>query len=80
MRCKQGEGFLGYFAVIDTETNWADQVMSIGAVVADCTTFSPIDVRYYILTPEFTIGGMYERIRKPQPVRRGRDPALRRTK
>ena len=51
---------MGYFAVIDTETNWADQVMSIGAVIADCDTFCPVDVRYYVLTPEFEIGGMYE--------------------
>ena len=25
---------MGKFAVIDTETNWADQVMSIGTVIA----------------------------------------------
>lgn len=80
MRCKQGEGFLRYFAVIDTETNWADQVMSIGAVVADCATFSPIDVRYYILTPEFTIGGMYENElfsqAEPEPIICSRQEAL----
>ena len=23
---------MGYFAVIDTETNWADQVMSMGSL------------------------------------------------
>ena len=51
---------MGYFAVIDTETNWIDQVMSIGAVIADCDTFQPIDARYYIVAPEFEIGGMYE--------------------
>ena len=26
---------MAYFAVIDTETNWIDQVMSIGTVIAD---------------------------------------------
>ncbi len=26
---------MGKFAVIDTETNWHDQVMSIGTVVAE---------------------------------------------
>ena len=51
---------MGFFAVIDTETNWADQVMSIGVVVAHCDTFCPTDARYYVLTPEFQIGGMYE--------------------
>ena len=30
---------MGKFAVIDTETNWADQVMSIGTVIADADTF-----------------------------------------
>ena len=51
---------MAIFAVIDTETNWADQVMSIGTVVADSDTFRPLDAKYHILTPEFEIGGMYE--------------------
>ena len=47
------------FAVIDTETNWADQVMSIGTVIADADTFQPVAAKYHIL-PEFCeIGGMY---------------------
>ena len=50
---------MGNFAVIDTETNWQDQVMSIGIVLADADTFRPIAARYYILTPEYQIGGMY---------------------
>ena len=33
---------MGYFAVIDTETNWEDQVMSIGSVIADAETFQPV--------------------------------------
>ena len=48
------------FAVIDTETNWIDQVMSIGIVIADCDTFEAVDSKYYVLTPEYEIGGMYE--------------------
>jgi len=48
------------FVVIDTETNWADQVMSIGTVIADSNTFQPIDTKYYILSTECLIGGMYE--------------------
>ena len=51
---------MGYFAVIDTETNWIDQVMSIGIVIADTDTFALTDHRYYILSPECDIGGMYE--------------------
>lgn len=51
---------MGRFAVIDTETNWIDQVMSIGTVIADAQTFQAVDAKYYVLTPEFEIGGMYE--------------------
>ena len=40
---------MGKFAVIDTETNWADQVMSIGTVIADSETFAPVDAKYHIL-------------------------------
>ncbi len=48
------------FAVIDTETNWVDKVMSIGIVIAEEDTFRPIDAKYHVLTPEYLIGGMYE--------------------
>ena len=37
------------FAVIDTETNWNDEVMSIGAVVADSETKEKVDSIYYII-------------------------------
>ncbi len=44
------------FAVIDTETNYDDEVISIGVVVAevkeDKSEFEAIDKRYYIITPE----------------------------
>ena len=48
-----------YIAVIDTETNWNDEVMSIGVVIADSSTFRPVDTKYYILNPESLRGGMY---------------------
>lgn len=51
---------MGKFAVIDTETNWADQVMSIGTVIADTDTFDAIEGKYHILPIECQIGGMYE--------------------
>ena len=51
---------MGRFAVIDTETNWIDQVMSIGCCIADTQSFSLIDAKYHILTPEFQVGGMYD--------------------
>ncbi|MCM1298402.1 MAG: hypothetical protein NC228_02455 [[Eubacterium] siraeum] len=50
---------MGRFAVIDTETTWSDEVMSVGAVVADSNDFSLIDKRYYILTPFKNHGGMF---------------------
>ncbi len=47
------------FAVIDTETNWNDAVMSIGVVIADSETKEKIDSVYYIIDPEYRVGGMY---------------------
>lgn len=46
-------------AVIDTETNWLDKVMSIGVVIAEVDTLNPIGYKYYILTPEYLDEGMY---------------------
>lgn len=51
---------MGHFAVIDTETNWADRVMSIGTVIADRDTFQIIAVKYHVLPLECEVGGMYE--------------------
>ena len=51
---------MGCFAVIDTETNWADQVMSIGTVIADTHTLEAIEAKYHILPLECEVGGMYE--------------------
>lgn len=47
------------FAVIDTETNWNDEVMSIGIVIADSKSKKKIDSLYYIITPEYRVGGMF---------------------
>ena len=47
------------FAVIDTETTWRDEVMSIGIAIADSADFKLIDKRYYILLPFKNHGGMY---------------------
>lgn len=46
-------------AVIDTETTWGDEVMSIGIAVADGESFKLTDKRYYILLPFKDHGGMY---------------------
>ena len=45
--------------MIDTETNWADQVMSIGCCLADADTFTPLEMKYHILPIECQIGGIY---------------------
>ncbi|MBD5583493.1 MAG: hypothetical protein HDQ88_00175 [Clostridia bacterium] len=47
------------FIVLDTETTWDNRVMSIGAVVADALTCTPIEAKYYIIDPEYRAGGMY---------------------
>ena len=47
------------FSVIDTETNWSDEVMSIGVVIADSTSLKPVKQFYFIITPECSSGGMY---------------------
>ena len=49
-------------AVIDTETNWDDKVMSIGVVLADAKTYKCVGARYYILDPEYKRGGMYSNV------------------
>lgn len=48
------------FAVIDTETNWADQVMSIGTAIVEGRTLEILESSYHILPIECEIGGMYE--------------------
>ncbi len=47
------------FAIVDTETNFDDQVMSIGIVIADTENYHPIEMKYYILNPEYKLGGMF---------------------
>ena len=51
---------MAYFAVIDTETNWADQVMSIGTVISEKESFRVVAVKYHVLPLECEVGGMYE--------------------
>ena len=49
----------GVFAVIDTETNWYNEVMSIGIALGDSSTFKCVGAKYYIIDPEYRKGGMY---------------------
>lgn len=56
------------FAVVDTETNWNDEVMSVGIVIADTETMEKIDSVYYIIDPEYRAGGMYaDELRLDEP-------------
>lgn len=56
---KKEEKTVDKFAVIDTETNRNDELMSIGVVVADSHTRKEIDAVYYIFDPEYRVGGMF---------------------
>ncbi len=47
-------------AVLDTETNWVDEVMSIGIVIADRETLKEKERRYYIITKAAEVGGMFD--------------------
>jgi hypothetical protein len=51
---------MDHFALIDTETNWHDQVMSIGTVIADGDTFKITAVKYHVLPLECQVGGMFD--------------------
>ena len=37
------------FAVLDTETTWSDEVMSLGVVIADEDGFEEVCGEYYIV-------------------------------
>lgn len=47
------------FAVIDTETNWDNEVMSIGIVIAEDGEFEAIDSKYIIFDEAARVGGMF---------------------
>ena len=49
-------------AVIDTETNWNDQVMSLGVAIADAFSFKLLGKRYYVFEPECYVGGIYSNV------------------
>ncbi len=51
-----------YFAVIDTETTWSNDVMSIGVVIADVENKEPICAECYIVDPVYKEGGMYSSV------------------
>lgn len=64
---------MDYFAVLDTETNWNNEVMSIGIVIAERDTFKKVDDIYFIFDPEYKVGGMFSMVlpvkgRKPKDI------------
>ncbi|MBQ6782429.1 MAG: hypothetical protein IJP63_00300 [Acholeplasmatales bacterium] len=52
------------FAVIDTETTWSDEVMSIGIVISNFDDYKIMDRIYYLFTPEYKTGGMFSYVLK----------------
>ena len=50
-----------WIAVIDTEINRKDEVMSLGVVIADAATFDKKEEKYYIIEPEHTVGGEHSK-------------------
>ena len=46
-------------AVLDTETNWDDCLMSLGVVTARDGEFLPLEKLYLVVDPEFRRGGIY---------------------
>ncbi len=52
------------FAVIDVETNYNNQVMSIGMVISDWENIDVINKKYFILQDEYLVGGIYADIAK----------------
>lgn len=64
---------MDFFAVIDIETNWNNEVMSVGIVIAEKDTFKKVDDLYFIFDPEYKVGGMFSRVlpvkeRKPKDI------------
>ena len=50
------------FAVIDTETNWNNEVMSVGIVIAEDGRFEAVDNKYIIFDEAARVGGMYSNV------------------
>ena len=48
-----------FIAVLDTETNWDNEVMSIGIVKADAESFILKESKYFVIDPEYWVTGIY---------------------
>lgn len=47
------------FAIIDTETNFNNEIMSIGLIIVNPNSMDILDKTYLIITPEYKIGGIF---------------------
>ncbi len=68
------------FAVIDTETTWSNEAMSIGVVIADAESFKIMDKKYLIIDPAYKESGMFSyalMLSKIKPLTCSRDEAIR---
>ena len=50
---------MGFIAVIDIETNWDNEMMSIGAVIADDRDYRCVDSIYMVIDPCYKVRGMF---------------------
>lgn len=50
------------FAVIDTETNWNNEVMSIGVVISKDKEFEALDTKYLVIKEAAKVGGLFSRV------------------
>ncbi|WP_458615922.1 hypothetical protein [Mesomycoplasma ovipneumoniae] len=48
-----------YIAVIDVESNYNNEIFSVGVVIADSTNFKLIDKKYWIIENNWKVGGKY---------------------
>lgn len=67
------------FAVIDTETTWSNEVMSIGIVISDDESFSVLEKKYWIIEPTCEEGGMFSStlmLKGTKPKRCTREKAI----
>ncbi|MBP3296048.1 MAG: hypothetical protein J6M27_05655 [Lachnospiraceae bacterium] len=56
-------------AVIDTETNWNNDMMSIGIVIAKEDDLRVTEQQYFIIDPECRVGGLFSNVLRIRDVK-----------
>jgi hypothetical protein len=46
-------------AVVDIETNFDDDIVSLGIVIGDAKTYRVVDAKYFVINPAYKVWGMY---------------------